>query len=816
MSMRSKNKRARRTLRATGAAVAAVLDALEPRQLFSAILWVETFDGLAFGPKQEEAAPGDDVWTNVPPAGWVKDDTGVPGYNNPPDNNGVKEWIGWTFPKKDWWVTAAGDQTRSQFKRASGGVMVADDDEWDDETHPGKTAGWPAELLYNAVITSPDVPLTGGVAGTYKLELDSSWRPEGFDDGQNVNNQTGIIEAVYSDGTTQEVLHYDSQQGGPFFKPDAQNEHVALPLNVPAGATSVKFRFTLGKAANDWWWAVDNVALTASPDVQNVRLVGVTGTVPGGPAANNESLFDIAYTTGASPSLTATKFLQLPSVPDEDAIGFNPATGLLHHTSGGSSSSDTPSDPRYRDNQMMETVNVVAGTNATAGVFNANAQQFGPAAPRPSWVLPAERRTDAQTDSTYGELAKGPGEYGVARDFTWSSTDKAFYVTAPDGIYKLSADGQTSTFIGDPGTGPAAITFFNIEGQRRLLVGSRNSTDMVVVNPATGEVISSIYLFNEADGSSVGGLLSLVESPDTNTLLGLASDQNAPDDPLKRRLIEINPVTGTFTTIGTFNVPISDLAFVYTQAAPSARVTDAYVRGSGWVDSFKQYLEAKGLGDDAYGYRLFGPGRNPPADNPQDILPWVNLNEVVLKYSSAPTGSGVPSATTVTVTSSRGQTYAVQSVTPVAGDPTAFVVRFGQPLGGGNPATGAAPTAQQNGDHVTVSVPGAGASNFSLRLDVLQGDTDHTGETGGTHNVLANDYAAVKNRFFKSTTSAVTGTNDYSPFSDVDGSGNILANDFSEVKKRFFQSLAPPPTTAAPLTAASVAGELFGESAILS
>jgi hypothetical protein len=168
------------------------------------------------------------------------------------------------------------------------------------------------------------------------------------------------------------------------------------------------------------------------------------------------------------------------------------------------------------------------------------------------------------------------------------------------------------------------------------------------------------------------------------------------------------------------------------------------------------------------------------------------------------------------VTSAKGIAYAVSSVTPVTGDPTAFVVRFNQPLGGGDPASGRAPTATENGDHVTISVPGAGSSAFSLRMDVLQGDVDHTGETGATHSVLANDFSAVKKKFFKSTADAATGADtDYTAFHDANGDGQILANDFSEVKKRFFQELAPPPAASSPLELDSVSSEFFGQSKIL-
>jgi hypothetical protein len=242
-------------------------------------------------------------------------------------------------------------------------------------------------------------------------------------------------------------------------------------------------------------------------------------------------------------------------------------------------------------------------------------------------------------------------------------------------------------------------------------------------------------------------------------------------------------------------------------------VSDVFVRGSAWTPEFKTYLENKGLGDDVYGFRVFGTG-----SNAADVLPWINMDEVVLKYAAAPTGSGIPTQGTVTFTSANGQTYTATAVTPVAGDPTAFVVTLSQPLGGGNPTTGVAPTPAQNGDRVTVGVPGGGPAGtaFSYRMNVLQGDTDHTGETGGEHSVLAADFSAVKKKFFKDTTSPVTGTDvDYSAFHDVNGSGNILANDFSEVKKRFFQNLAAPPAAAARLTLSGVSKDLFSSSAIL-
>lgn len=93
------------------------------------------------------------------------------------DSAGVKEWEGWSFAKKDWWIQAAGDQTRSQFVNASGNVAVADDDEWDDKGGPVPIHGY-----FNSIMKTSPIDVAGLAPNTLFLNLDSSWRPEGRDD----------------------------------------------------------------------------------------------------------------------------------------------------------------------------------------------------------------------------------------------------------------------------------------------------------------------------------------------------------------------------------------------------------------------------------------------------------------------------------------------------------------------------------------------------------------------------------------------------------------------------------------------------------
>lgn len=87
-------------------------------------LFSENFDGLPLGPTVEDV-PGDGTdFTHAPPTGWTVDRLGVPGWGTA--NDGMQEWAGWSFADKDYWITASGNQNRSDFARGSGTIAVAD------------------------------------------------------------------------------------------------------------------------------------------------------------------------------------------------------------------------------------------------------------------------------------------------------------------------------------------------------------------------------------------------------------------------------------------------------------------------------------------------------------------------------------------------------------------------------------------------------------------------------------------------------------------------------------------------------------------
>jgi hypothetical protein len=226
--------------------------------------------------------------------------------------------------------------------------------------------------------------------------------------------------------------------------------------------------------------------------------------------------------------------------------------------------------------------------------------------------------------------------------------------------------------------------------------------------------------------------------------------------------------------------------------APPPSVAAVYVRGSAWKGgddsdnvTFKEYLAARGLGDADYGFRL---------DNaPATVLPWTNVDQVVLRYTAPPTGSANPTAGGVVLQGTRSG-YAIASAQAL--DPRTFLLTLDRPLG-------TQPSGDGNGDRLRLAVPGGAAGGpYELRFGVLPGDVDGSGQ------VLAADFSDVKRRFFKETNTPAAGAADYDAYHDVNGDGVILADDFSAVKKRFFDDL-PPAAAAALGTGTPITNQLL-------
>ena len=73
-------------------------------------------------------------------------------------------------------------------------------------------------------------------------------------------------------------------------------------------------------------------------------------------------------------------------------------------------------------------------------------------------------------------------------------------------------------------------------------------------------------------------------------------------------------------------------------------VSAVYVRGSSWLGddanatnvTFKEYLQSHNLGNTNYGYKVFD--ATAPNAQVNDIIPWINVDEVVVQFASTPSG----------------------------------------------------------------------------------------------------------------------------------------------------------------------------------
>ncbi len=221
------------------------------------LLFAEDFESVVLGTTVEESAGTEEVWTNMPPAGWTVDNSGVPGIGDPAVD-GVTEWAGWAFVQRDWWFTVD-PQGRDNFQLGQGTIAVADPDEWDDSDHPPEYNV--AEDPYDTWLTTPAIDISDVEAGTIQLEFDSSWRPE-FDGDYH---QSAIVTVAFDGGEEIELLLWLSDPSSPNYKPENlayENETVMIEVDNPSWATSMVLTFGLFDAGNDWWWAIDNIKIS--------------------------------------------------------------------------------------------------------------------------------------------------------------------------------------------------------------------------------------------------------------------------------------------------------------------------------------------------------------------------------------------------------------------------------------------------------------------------------------------------------------------------------------------------------------------------
>ncbi|MEJ5928995.1 metallophosphoesterase [Corynebacterium sp. H128] len=146
--------------------------------------------------------------------------------------SGEERWKGWTWTNTRDWTWAVGTEERHYFTRGDGSYAVA-------ESKHHRIAA-PEEM--STTLRTPEIPLQPGAA----FEFDSHYK-------QGSAENFAQVTAHYNTGATQELLKLDATKF---------SSHEVLPLDAPAGATSVHFTFDYANAQDDWFWAVDNLALT--------------------------------------------------------------------------------------------------------------------------------------------------------------------------------------------------------------------------------------------------------------------------------------------------------------------------------------------------------------------------------------------------------------------------------------------------------------------------------------------------------------------------------------------------------------------------
>ncbi len=186
----------------------------------------DPFEQVTLGPRVDETGipASTKGFTHAPPSGWAVDTTAMP-------TGGVTEWRGWSFTNDPFWTSAQRDQWRELNVRSRGVFAVADSDEWDDKTHG---AGF-----YDSTLTSAAYPVSGASA---TLRYTTHYRQEGGQQAQVLVSFGGGPDLVVKSYTADAVARAET-----------------IPLTVPAGVTSLRVKFRYFDAANNWYWAIDDV-----------------------------------------------------------------------------------------------------------------------------------------------------------------------------------------------------------------------------------------------------------------------------------------------------------------------------------------------------------------------------------------------------------------------------------------------------------------------------------------------------------------------------------------------------------------------------
>ena len=384
----------------------------------NAVLLTETFDRLPLGPFVTEPNGDGTDFTRELPAGFTVDNSLMPASQS--------DFQGWTIFDKDSWVTTSGDQDRSRFTLGTGGVAVADSDEWDDVSH--------AAGRFNSLLVTKAIDLSGITAGSVTLEFCSSFNKE--------LPQYGTVEVSYDDGATWSPLLFFGDANN---TNNPLNDHIVVsaantagqfvggatvdaPLNSPASGL-MKFKFGYFEGENNWWWAVDNIV--------------VRGEKAGVPYGGISDTAAWSVTTAEAPTLTVT--LAPASISENGGVATgtvtrNAAAGtsgalVVALASGTTSAATVPATVTIPDGQSSVTFSIsgvddLLADGTQSSVITATATDFFSVSatvtvldddfPKPTNFSPADGATAVAVSAngvvTYDQaIKKGNGYIYIVR-----------------------------------------------------------------------------------------------------------------------------------------------------------------------------------------------------------------------------------------------------------------------------------------------------------------------------------------------------------------------------------------------------------------
>lgn len=163
-------------------------------------------------------------WSKSFPAGWTVDNSGM-------GTGGVTEWRGWSLTTDAFWTAAERGQQRESNVRARGVFAVADSDEWFDKTRTG---------TFNSLMDSQAYSVSG--KSSVAVSFGSHYRKEG--------SETASVLVSFDGGVWRNVTTYTGDRIAAVDK---------YTVAVPAGASSMRVRFSLTNGNNNWYWAVDDL-----------------------------------------------------------------------------------------------------------------------------------------------------------------------------------------------------------------------------------------------------------------------------------------------------------------------------------------------------------------------------------------------------------------------------------------------------------------------------------------------------------------------------------------------------------------------------